>query len=424
MLAGKSLAQSRWFWCVPLLCSVVGAVRIATVLPEGTAANDFAVYYVSSRLLLEGEAPYQTPLEPGYETFGFQYDPRIATATNPPLLLWIFGAFALLPPRGAFLAWTLVQALSLAAMLGLVWVLLRDRLTRRGWALLAGVVLASTPVYWHFRFSQVQLQLTAVVLFAFWLQTVGRERSAAVAIAVAGMIKLFPFVLLPWFLWHGEGGWRGRLERTLVVSLFGLVAVLLTGAGLWREYVRFGIPAMAPGAVNQTFNFSVASWVWNLGFAVYGFQPPEEVARLLWRAGTLAGLAVIGLSYLACMLGVPDRQRQFSLLCVAMIAGSAMAWGHYFPLLVYPCTVCALSAAERRCLPRITLTICTLIVLATASAGRAPGLADYPVASILVAYLPLYAMLSLAGMLATDLVVRQPNAPGSPALVATCVTAR
>src|SRR5262249_36860935 len=119
-------------WLLRLLAlglALLGVVHIGRDLPARAVGNDFAHYYISSRLLLAGADLYSTPLQPEFERWGFRYTHPIPTATNPPLLVAIFAVFAWLPPAGAFWGWVMLEIFSLGCILNLVWRLSADRLS-------------------------------------------------------------------------------------------------------------------------------------------------------------------------------------------------------------------------------------------------------------------------------------------------------
>jgi len=77
--------------------------------------------------------------------------------------------------------------------------------------------------------SQPQLLLAALVLAGYAAQRAGRHGWRVRVVATAGLLKCYPFVLLPWFIWSGGGGARGRCRRLLGVTVFVLAAVAVTG---------------------------------------------------------------------------------------------------------------------------------------------------------------------------------------------------
>ena len=173
--------NNRHAWLLDVLAlalALFGVWHVTRVLPSRAIANDFAHYYISSRLLLTGGDVYSTPLQPEYERWGFHYTHAIPTATNPPLLVSIFAPFAALPPRAAFWAWVTVEILSLGTVLVLTWRLTASRLATRTRRLVCAGIIASAPIYWHFFFSQCQVLTAAIILTAYVCLRNGRPAAA------------------------------------------------------------------------------------------------------------------------------------------------------------------------------------------------------------------------------------------------------
>ena len=64
----KSRKWRSWLLtALALGLALLGFGRIARDLPSRADGNDFAHYYISSRLLLAGADLYSTPLQPEYE---------------------------------------------------------------------------------------------------------------------------------------------------------------------------------------------------------------------------------------------------------------------------------------------------------------------------------------------------------------------
>src|ERR1051325_10460978 len=208
--AGWGVAMSRWnrvlrspvLDAVAVLFAVVQVTLIAQMLPLRMFSYDFNNYYVSSRLLLEGQNPYRTPLAARAKVYGFEHSEMIAVATNPPLLLWLFAPLTILSPRTAFWVWVAVETASLAIILWLTKRLLKDRLTPRGWRFVYAGSLASAPVLWHFAYGPIELLIAAVLLAAHKWNKDGKYIGACVAVLLAGMMKIYPLMLLPWFIWR------------------------------------------------------------------------------------------------------------------------------------------------------------------------------------------------------------------------------
>jgi hypothetical protein len=95
----KNLYKSKIWEAVVIILALFSIYSLLIILPYRTNENDFAHYYVSSRLLLEGKNPYSTPMKPLYDQYGLHFDEAIPFATNPPLLLLLFLPFTIFSPK-------------------------------------------------------------------------------------------------------------------------------------------------------------------------------------------------------------------------------------------------------------------------------------------------------------------------------------
>lgn len=369
-----------------------GAIRIGVTVAQRYGTNDFAHYYLSSRLLLQGEDPYGEPLAPLYRRHGFEYQERIPSATNPPPLLAALVPFAALPPKTAYYLWALLQA---GALVGALFVLRRwmgHRLSGPLWWFFVGTVVVSNAVYYHFYHSQVQLLLLFLLVLGFRLQATGRHLGALLAVVGASLLKLFPAILLPWFVWKA----RRRRGALLITAVAGTAVVLAT-ASLWPGFLEHGLPVVRQNAVNQTMNFSLTSLVANLAYAAADFAPANPDA--LWLGASAAGGTLVAGAYLACWKRDLADERCFCLLLAAAVAASLTGWPHYF-VLVIPAfallTLRVIREPDRRRLVAYGLFyLAGMNVISGASVSRF-GVVPH----VLLNYLPLYALLALLAWLA------------------------
>jgi Glycosyltransferase family 87 len=301
-----------------------------------------------------------------------------------------------------------VQAASLVVILWLTRSLLRGRLSERGWRFVCALTLSSVPVYWHFGFSQVQLLLAALVLGAYcWLQA-GKHSVACLAVAAAGLLKLFPFLLLPWFVWRGGADLRGRLVRAAQAAAFMSVAVILSGPKLWRDFFEHGTSLISKQIINRVSNFTVPSLLINLGYAGHDFAPGTDAARGWWMTGLIVGAGLLVAAYWLCLHRDADAEAEFCLLCVAMLAGSVTSWGHYFVFLIFP-----MAAAAARLTVRpsgrgaLTLALCFLALdnlgFVTLDPWRIRILETHLYWKILANHIPLYGLLGLGVFFVNEL---------------------
>jgi hypothetical protein len=393
-------------WLLDLGAMTIGlfsVVNISLMLPSRAWTFDFNHFYVSSRLLLLGQNPYTTGLEAMSREMGFDFSREFPTAHYPPSFLRFLEPLASLPPRAAFAVWVVGEVLSLGLLLWITGLLLKDRLSVRGRMFVYTAAIAAPPVYWQFYYSQTQLLLAAAGLGAYMLHRRGRYISACLVVTAAGMLKLYPIVLLPWFVWRHAGSLRERMGRALVALLFGAIVVFATGPGLWVDFFQRGMPVAAKNEIGRYFHYAAPALVTNLGFAWSRFNPTESAARLWWAAGTIVGLVVIAGAYLICLRHEGDEEMEFCLVCAAMLAGTVVVQGHYFVWLIFPMAAAAARIAANPTGGRIIWFGLVLVAANTLSTVATEFLDRHLFLMVLLNYIPLYGVLALAIFFANEL---------------------
>jgi hypothetical protein len=394
----KRIASNRLWDVAFLALAVTCLVRLAFALPERAHRIDLAHYYTSSRLLVQTGHPYGVSLDPLYRQYGFDVPEDIHEATNPPALIWLFVPFAMLPPVWAFVTWALVQTLALGVIFWQIKCLLGERLSDRAWRLLFFGTLASHALYWHYCMSQTQFLLAALVLTGFAWHKEGKHTPACLAVTAAGLLKLFPLILLPWFFW------RGRWKSAVAAGIFGAAVIAATGVGHWREFLRTAYPHIQTYALDESYNYTLPSLVLNLVHV--GAKPGSVQATIAWRGAWVAGLLLIGAAYLACRQERRDEEVEFSLLSVAMLAGSLVAWGHYLVFLIFPIAVWITRMKNCTSLKTVIFSALALALL-NVGPQRNPFLLAHPYLNVLVNWIPLYGLLIMGIALAREL--KSPN---------------
>jgi hypothetical protein len=383
--------------------AVAGIRHIVRDLPSRANGNDFAHYYISSRLLLTGADLYSTPLQPEYERWGFRYSHPIPTVTNPPLLVTVFAPFARLSPTAAFWAWVALEIISLGCVLALTYWLVGNRLSLPARCLVCGAAIASAPVYWHFFFSQSQLLIAAILLLAYTCLRNGRPISACLAVTTAVGLKLFPVALLPWFLWRSSREWKTRWKCAAATLVWGATLVLASGLGHWQQFWTQGMKAVEGWIVWQRhFNFTVPSFVKNTAWLLHDFNPEWSGLHAWAQIGAVVGLALIVLAYAICWKngreGMDvDLETEFCLLSAAMLAGISEAWGHYFVLLIFPAAVAVVRIVQRPTPRRIVTLAAAFVMLNLMNDWRSPWL------EFAVSYIPLYGLLLLGAFFIAEI---------------------
>ena len=400
----QNTLYERVLLCLILLaCVVMGIYRIIVVLPSRIHQNDFAHYYVSSESLLRGKNPYQVDFKEAYKTHNFVFDERIYGATNPPTLIWLFSPLVYLTPSHAFWTWMVIQSLSLIGIFWLLGRLLQDKLQTKTWWLICGVLLISLPLHYNYYFSQVQLLLLALVLMAYLLKKRGWNQLALVCVVVAGMIKIYPLVLVPWFIWRSTGNCWRRVFYTMEALLLGSAIVYATKPDLWVSFLGTSLQIIRENVINQTSNYSLPSLIVNSAYALYNFQPPPSFGPLFFTVSVFSGIAVILAGYvIICFDGYRrNYDLQFSILCTAMIIGNITSWGHYLVFLIFPVSTGILSSLHKTSAEQILyVVIAGTLTLAGAEHLLMRGNLLF---NVFIHYVPLYAMLLLFVLLSRTL---------------------
>lgn len=391
-------------WIVVALLCAFGIIRIALTLPARSHENDFAHYYVTSRLWVEGRDPYTTPFASEFARYGFRFDRRIPTGTNPPALVALFAPLTLLPPRAAFAVWVGAQTLCLIVTLTMIAALLRRRIHTRMLALLLGLIVSSSALYFHFYFSQVQLLLGALLLGAYVLHRSGRYAIALTLASAAALLKFFPAALLPWFVLTAPGTLRERFMRTGPALALTVLTVACTWS-LWPGFLHSGSSVVSDAVVNQTFNFSLPSLIVNIGGAESRFATSPAELATLWRFASAAAILLIAFAYVPLLSAERDLENDFCVLLLLATISSPTAWGHYFVLAFFPFCVFAVRILERQTALRLlaigavfglTLNLADGVSLPASMSARIN--ASVPAAwRVAFAYFPLYGTLALAG---------------------------
>jgi hypothetical protein len=383
--------------------ALFGIVHIARVLPSRVDRNDFAHYYVSSRLLLAGADVYSTSLEPEYGRWGFHYTHEIPTATNPPFLVAIFAPFAALPPRAAFWGWALLEAVCLGYLLKQAWDLALLRLSAATRLVVCGAIIASAPVYWNFFFSQCQLLIAAMILLAYRLLRNGRPVEACLVITTAAWLKIFPVLLLPWFLWRASDYWKVRWRCIGAIVAWSVGILLATGWSSWRQFAAHAVPLLEAWTAQQRhFNFTLPSFVKNAAWRLHDFDPGWGGLEGWVTIGSGIGVALMALAYGSCWrIGRkrkdPELDLEFCLLSVATLAGAKVAWGHYFVILGFPAAVALARILQRPTCGRAVVLGGSLGMLNAMTSWQSPWL------GFVVSYIPLYGLLLLGALLVNEM---------------------
>ncbi|MFW6184103.1 MAG: glycosyltransferase family 87 protein [Chloroflexota bacterium] len=319
----RLLHISAWLMLILLIGPLY--LRIALVDPVdfqqgGLGAADFKAYYVAARLLGEGQVIYDIGLQSA-ENARLGLTPDDTFYVYPPLL-----ALLMTPPASslslaeAAVVWNTFNFVLLMAIVLLVSALfgLRRRLGDTfPWFVL--LFALAVPTFEGLRIGQANILTLFLVLAALYAERRGRSSLAAVALAFAFLLKLFPAVLLLWFAWRRE--WRPLLVWGVtvgVVLLLSAVSYVIFGVGanLDLYYALYVLPNLsapqpldnqslagvltraAPGAPLRTVILATASLL-IVAVTLFGFARAARPRRFLLAAAILlnASLLVVTITW-------------------------------------------------------------------------------------------------------------------------------
>ena len=391
----NNLAQNRFIYFFAFLFVLFSLTNLAIKLPERSTENDFTHYYLATKIFLDGKNPYKIDLAPLYSEYGFENKDIITKIISPypPSFFVFFAPFAMLKPNQAFIGWVLLEALSLCTILWLTKILLINRLSNRAWFFFCVAIITSGWVYSNFHFSQVGLFLTAIILLGFALHRNASHTAACFVISIAGLLKIFPFILLPWFLIKGKTSIKDKIFRAIFLLVFFIIVINLTGSKNWLEFIDHSMNSVIADSINSANNYSLPSFIISIGYAFNNYSLSEFQNSLLNTIGMLIGLSLMGLCYFICFKTNDDSEAEFCLICLAMLTGNIRTFGHYFVFLIFPIAVAFVRSYYSTSI-RILKIFIIYVMLILVDAGTHQFF-DNLYLKILASYIPMYGLIGL-----------------------------
>ena len=325
-LLTKPSVQRATVTLLVVIVALFRALQFATLTTQIQWGYDFSAYWVAARLLLEGISPFTPaqlagPYSP-QQQFLYLYPPPLGAVVTPlahwfPTVYraaaWIWAAL------GAFILVISVLSLSKSEGIGQ-----RNRLLGGpGRWLLVGAALAFPPVIGELVLGNVHLLLLGLLTLA-WLGLKRADENgsatgewiAGIAVGVAVVVKVFPVVLLLWFLVTRR--FRGVAGVVVGAGAAALIALPVTGLQPWLEYPTVLANLGPPTNTTDT----LAPTVW-LAQAI-GFTP----ARLI--------VGAIGAAILIWAARKLDSRRSFAIAVTISVLVAPAVYHHYLALLVLP----------------------------------------------------------------------------------------
>lgn len=333
-LLGRPAATRIVFvgWLVLALAALTYLPRLDVLMTKG---SDFTQDYLAIQALLRGESIYDLFTPDQIAALGLE--PYALQNYHPPATIVLLLPLGLLPYQQAVLLWS---GLSLALYLWLWHVTLRalGLSLLPGWApLLVGVSLLWYPFQFHMILAQLSIPLTACVIGSWLALRAGRERLAGALLGLAILIKLFPALLLLYFVVRRR--WQALAAAVAVVGAGLLLTLAVVGVDDMLRYRQAIAPANLATFSGEMHNLSFNGAFTRL-LAGSPFIAPLVAAPTMALALTAAACGAVLIALGAAAWRLPRDRRgddlAIALVCVAMPLLNPISWSHSFVLLIMP----------------------------------------------------------------------------------------
>ncbi len=307
------------------------AVQFAVFTRQIQWGYDFSAYWLAGSKLLAGASTYGSfqlfgPYPPQGLQYLYLYPPPLAAFVAPLSLLFADYQLANWVWAGLGAAILVAFVLAVGRREGLFEPdRFRGLLAGEGRWLLVGGAFALPPVIGELVLGNVHLLLLGLFGLA-WLGirrgTLNGERLAGAAIGVAAVVKVFPAMLLLWFLLRRR--WTAAAFTVVGAGVASLLALPLTGIQPWLDYPAVLANLSAPIDTRDT----LAPTVWLAPFLGENRGAGFTAARIV--------VTVLGLAALAWAARRLDERTSFAVAVVASLLIAPALYHHYLAILVLP----------------------------------------------------------------------------------------
>src|SRR5262249_13951029 len=211
-----------------------------------------------------GLDPYTMNLSALGDRLGLETGPLIHAADTPTFLL-CFEPLTLLSPATAFWIWTSLNLVALAIAIGLLLVR-RPCLDASTACLLGALTLGFYPIGWNFYWAQTQILTLALMVSAMRAMENERDAIAGLMIAVAGLLRAFPFLLLGYLVLRRN--WKA-LEYAIGATIAGgLLTVAFLGFAVCLSFLDGALWVSNQDRMTFPFVISLAPFVSRMFWAL------------------------------------------------------------------------------------------------------------------------------------------------------------
>jgi hypothetical protein len=357
-------------------------------LPQAwrTLNTDFPNYYMSARLAHEG---YDTSRmyewswierEKDHQAVDIRVIGLLPITPFSTLVLWPLTG---LGPLTAKHIWILVN---LAFLVPIGWML--RSMTGLPYRQIALAFTLSFPLYRNLLFGQLYVLILLLVVAACWSYLRGYGALAGGLIAIAAVCKVFPALLLLFFLQRRE--WRA-LIASMVTGVTAIAAsIAVFGWNVHRTWLCEILPWTLHGEGLQPYvtSASFSGVLHCLFLSEPQWNPHPWHSSPLCYAVLLPTIQMLALAPAVLLIRKDDRRQnrillEWSALLTAALAVSTIPASYNFVLMVFPVCVLASTLIERRQYGWLAAT-----VVAYLGIGFPMPAPHHPVGLALLLYVP------------------------------------
>lgn len=315
------------------LAASLFAIVIAKALPAKATQWDFSVYYVSALMMREGGNPYRTSLRPLGDRLGLKTE-ALDRNTDPPSFILCFEPLTLLRPWPAYWVWIGLNLMALAAAIALL--LRREpRLSAPAALMIVALVILYPPLGEHLVWAQSKLPiLLMLVLMLRWLEQ-GRDVAAGLILAGAGLLRVFPLLLIVYLALLRR--WRVIGWTVIGLTVGGIATLALVGLERSLSFL-YALPFLGERKwILLPGNIAVGSFVSRIFWDFLGARPGSTSDLVRRAAAIVAQLILLGFTLRATLVAKPREGnigRTFALWVAAAVMLSPAAWFYDMVLLM------------------------------------------------------------------------------------------
>ena len=345
----KSKRDRGWTVAGIVLLSMVWTLaiahswKVAQTLQYTNSPCDFCSFYSSDLALRATLNPYKADLPAIEHQLGT--NSRIPHATEPPTQLLLFEPFTWFSLPVAYWMWIALNVLALAASLGLLFGTRSGLNSQIAWILIALAILY-TPVGTHFESAQNKFFTLLILVLMMRCMEDGYDGSAGLLLALAGLTRIFPFVLGGYLLIRRR--WRVMLYAAAGSVMLGVLTVALFGAVNSFSFLHLAIATSKP-SWDLDYNASSVTLVsrifWHGGYS----GPAFEWLRI--TAVAISVVLVLGITTLATLkqpIAQDHDWRAFALWIITSVMLFPSSKRYYLVMLLIPFAALAAAAAHTR----------------------------------------------------------------------------